>query len=94
MPAAARLHTARSRNDQVATDLKLYTRAACAEILAAIDRARVALCRRARQHAATLLPGNTHLQRAPLLEAHPAGVRVDMVTAAPPVVTIDRGACA
>jgi argininosuccinate lyase len=59
-----RLHTARSRNDQVATDLKLYARAACAEILAAIDRARVSLCRRARQHAATLLPGYTHLQRA------------------------------
>jgi argininosuccinate lyase len=59
-----RLHTARSRNDQVATDLKLYARAACAEILAGIDRARVSLCRRARQHAATLLPGYTHLQRA------------------------------
>jgi argininosuccinate lyase len=59
-----RLHTARSRNDQVATDLKLFARAACAEILAAIDRARLSLCRRARQHAATLLPGYTHLQRA------------------------------
>ncbi|HEY0709684.1 MAG TPA: argininosuccinate lyase, partial [Polyangia bacterium] len=59
-----RLHTARSRNDQVATDLKLFARAACAQIMAAIDRARLALCRRAREHAATLLPGYTHLQRA------------------------------
>ena len=59
-----RLHTARSRNDQVATDLKLYARAVCAEIITAIDRARLALVRRARQHAATLLPGYTHLQRA------------------------------
>jgi argininosuccinate lyase len=59
-----RLHTARSRNDQVATDLKLFGRAACAEIVSAIDRGRLALCRRAREHAGTLLPGYTHLQRA------------------------------
>jgi argininosuccinate lyase len=59
-----RLHTGRSRNDQVATDLKLYARTAAAEIIAGIDRARLALVRRAREHAATLLPGYTHLQRA------------------------------
>ncbi len=59
-----RLHTARSRNDQVATDLRLYARQACADIASALDRARVALCRRAREHAGTLLPGYTHLQRA------------------------------
>ncbi len=59
-----RLHTARSRNDQVATDLKLYARAACAKIVSGIDEARVVLCRRAREHAATLIPGYTHLQRA------------------------------
>jgi argininosuccinate lyase len=59
-----RLHTARSRNDQVATDLRLYARHAALELAAAIDRARAALARRARQHAATLLPGYTHLQRA------------------------------
>jgi argininosuccinate lyase len=59
-----RLHTGRSRNDQVATDLRLYGRRACADIASAIDRARVAFCRRAREHAATLLPGYTHLQRA------------------------------
>ncbi|MES1171974.1 MAG: argininosuccinate lyase [Bacteroidota bacterium] len=59
-----RLHTARSRNDQVATDLRLYARAAAVELVAAIDRARVALCRQARAHVDTLLPGYTHLQRA------------------------------
>lgn len=59
-----RLHTARSRNDQVATDLRLYARAAVAELVTAIDRARVALCRQAKRHADTLIPGYTHLQRA------------------------------
>jgi argininosuccinate lyase len=59
-----RLHTARSRNDQVATDLRLYARAAAAELATAIDRARVELCRQARRHAETLLPGYTHMQRA------------------------------
>jgi len=62
--AGRRLHTARSRNDQVATDLKLYARHAALELVSAIDRARVSLVRRAREHAATLLPGYTHLQRA------------------------------
>jgi len=59
-----RLHTARSRNDQVATDLRLYARAAAAQLADAIDRARVELVRQARTHAETLLPGYTHLQRA------------------------------
>lgn len=59
-----RLHTARSRNDQVATDLRLYARRAAVDLAASIDRARLALCRQARRHAATLLPGYTHLQRA------------------------------
>jgi argininosuccinate lyase len=62
--AGRRLHTARSRNDQVATDLRLYARRGALELVAAIDRARLALVRRAREHAATLLPGYTHLQRA------------------------------
>jgi len=59
-----RLHTARSRNDQVATDLKLYARGVAVELVARIDSARVALCRQARRHAHTLVPGYTHLQRA------------------------------
>jgi argininosuccinate lyase len=62
--AGRRLHTARSRNDQVATDLRLYARRGAVELVSAIDAARLALCRRAREHAATLLPGYTHLQRA------------------------------
>jgi argininosuccinate lyase len=62
--AGRRLHTARSRNDQVATDMRLYARRSALELVAAIDRSRLALCRRAREHAATLMPGYTHLQRA------------------------------
>ncbi len=62
--AGRRLHTARSRNDQVATDLRLHALRAATAIIAGIDGARVALCRRARQHAGDLLPGYTHLQRA------------------------------
>ena len=61
---ARRLHTARSRNDQVATDLRLFALRAATDLVAGIDKARVALCRRAREHAATLMPGYTHLQRA------------------------------
>jgi argininosuccinate lyase len=59
-----RLHTARSRNDQVATDLRLYALRAATELVALLDKARAALCRRAREHAGTLIPGYTHLQRA------------------------------
>jgi argininosuccinate lyase len=62
--AGRRLHTARSRNDQVATDMRLYALSSASAIVVAIDKARVALCRRAREHAATLIPGYTHLQRA------------------------------
>src|SRR5262245_25257890 len=49
-----RLHTARSRNDQVATDMRLYARRSAVELVALIDQSRLALCRRAREHAATL----------------------------------------
>jgi argininosuccinate lyase len=62
--AGRRLHTARSRNDQVATDMRLYARRSALELVAQIDRSRLALVRRAREHAATLMPGYTHLQRA------------------------------
>src|SRR4029453_11666538 len=61
---ARRLHTARSRNDQVATDMRLYARRSALELVAQIDRSRLALLRRAREHATTLMPGYTHLQRA------------------------------
>ena len=62
--AGRRLHTARSRNDQVATDMRLYARQAALDLVWHIDQSRLALFRRAREHAATLMPGYTHLQRA------------------------------
>jgi argininosuccinate lyase len=69
--AGRRLHTARSRNDQVATDLRLYARASADRVIAAIDELRRALVARAREHVDTLAPGYTHLQRAqPVRLAH------------------------
>src|SRR4051812_1905880 len=69
--AGRRLHTARSRNDQVATDLRLYARAAAARLIAAVDDVRRALVVQARKHLDTLMPGYTHLQRAqPVRLAH------------------------
>ena len=61
-PAAGRLHTARSRNDQVATDFKLFVRSAAEEVLAAIDALEDAILDRAEEHVATIMPGFTHLQ--------------------------------
>jgi argininosuccinate lyase len=59
-----RLHTARSRNDQVATDIRLYLRAAIDQMLATIKSVQRALLDLADQHAETLMPGYTHLQVA------------------------------
>jgi len=63
-PAAGRLHTARSRNDQVATDFKLWVRDAIDAIDALIADYQRALAEKALEHAATLMPGFTHLQPA------------------------------
>ncbi|MEA2927814.1 MAG: argininosuccinate lyase [Hyphomicrobiales bacterium] len=63
-PAAGRLHTARSRNDQVATDFKLWVRDAIDDIDAALAGYCRALAGRAAEHAATVMPGFTHLQTA------------------------------
>ena len=63
-PAAGRLHTARSRNDQVATDFKLWVRAACDEAVDAIRALQRVLVERAEEHAETVMPGFTHLQVA------------------------------
>ncbi|HVI98205.1 MAG TPA: argininosuccinate lyase [Sphingomonas sp.] len=63
-PAAGRLHTARSRNDQVATDFKLWTRAAVDEVQAALGALQDALIARADEHADAVMPGFTHLQSA------------------------------
>ncbi|NVB78569.1 MAG: argininosuccinate lyase [Kofleriaceae bacterium] len=69
--AGRRLHTARSRNDQVATDLRLYALASAEQLIHAIDEVRAALVVQARKHVDTLLPGYTHLQRAqPVRLAH------------------------
>jgi argininosuccinate lyase len=62
--AAGRLHTARSRNDQVATDFRLWLRDACDAMDAGLRDLQAALIERAEQHAATVMPGFTHLQAA------------------------------
>ncbi|MGD8326907.1 MAG: argininosuccinate lyase, partial [Sphingomonadales bacterium] len=62
--AAGRLHTARSRNDQVATDFKLWTRAAIDAHMKALNGLCHALMDKAEIHAETLMPGFTHLQTA------------------------------
>jgi argininosuccinate lyase len=62
--AAGRLHTARSRNDQVATDFRLWVRNACDEVTVAIHGLQRALVKRAEEHAETIMPGFTHLQVA------------------------------
>jgi argininosuccinate lyase len=62
--AAGRLHTARSRNDQVATDLKLWVRKAVDEIDSQIHRLQVALAEKAETYADAVMPGFTHLQSA------------------------------
>ena len=61
-PVAGKLHTARSRNDQVATDFKLFVRGAIDQSLAGIDALEAALLDRAEEHVATVMPGFTHLQ--------------------------------
>ena len=63
-PAAGRLHTARSRNDQVATDFRLWVRGACAESDDGLKALTLALLGRADEHADTIMPGFTHLQVA------------------------------
>ncbi len=63
-PAAGRLHTARSRNDQVALDFRLWVRDAVDHLEAALRDLQRALLARAGEHAATLMPGFTHLQSA------------------------------
>ena len=62
--AGKRLHTARSRNDQVAVDLRLYLRHEIAAIKAEILDLQKAILEQAKQHQTTVMPGYTHLQRA------------------------------
>ncbi|WP_313803423.1 argininosuccinate lyase [Sphingobium sp.] len=63
-PAAGRLHTARSRNDQVATDFRLWVRDAMDEVEAGLQGLAAMLLTRAEEHADAVMPGFTHLQSA------------------------------
>ncbi len=78
--AAGRLHTARSRNDQVATDFRLYVRDAIDTLLAQIRTLQLALVRRAEEEVATIMPGFTHLQNAqPVTFGHHLLAYVEML---------------
>jgi len=77
---AGGVHTARSRNDQVALDERLYLRSAIAETRAAIRSLQQALVRAARRYDDVIMPGYTHLQRAqPVLLAHHLLAYVEML---------------
>jgi argininosuccinate lyase len=74
-----KLHTARSRNDQVGTDIRLYLRANIEAIQSQLQEFQLALVHIAENHVETLIPGYTHLQRAqPLSLAHHLLAYVDM----------------
>jgi argininosuccinate lyase len=78
--AAGRLHTARSRNDQVATDMRLYVRACLDMMDAALKDLQEALARQALAHHATIMPGFTHMQVAqPVTFGHHLLAYVEML---------------
>lgn len=69
--AGKKLHTARSRNDQVATDTKLYIKKRIEELINAVDNFISVIAKIAKEHTETILPGYTHLQKAqPISFAH------------------------
>lgn len=77
---AGRLHTARSRNDQVATDFRLWVRDACDRVGAQLKALQAALIAQAEAHAATVMPGFTHLQAAqPITFGHHMLAYVEML---------------
>lgn len=79
-PLGKKLHTGRSRNDQVATDLRLWTRAAIDERLAELQACRKSLIGLATRERETIFPGYTHLQRAqPVVLAHWCLAYVEML---------------
>lgn len=78
-PTAGRLHTARSRNDQVAVDFRLWVRDACDHTVAQLKALQRALLAKASAHADTLMPGFTHLQPAqPVTLGHHLMAYVEM----------------
>ena len=80
-PVAGRLHTARSRNDQVATDFRLWVREACANAEAGLTALQRALVTRAGDHAESIMPGFTHLQTAqPVTLGHHLMAYVEMTS--------------
>src|SRR5205814_7385731 len=79
-PLGGKLHTGRSRNDQVAVDLRLYVKSAGAQLLEAISTLEATLILRAEEHVDTVMPGYTHTQRAqPVLLAHHLLAYVEML---------------
>ena len=79
-PVCGKLHTARSRNDQVALDMRLYLREEVGNIIASLQEARRELGRAAKKHLGVIMPGYTHLQRAqPVLLSHHLLAYVDML---------------
>ncbi len=78
-PLGGKLHTARSRNDQIALDVRLYLRAAIDALRGGLRSLQRALIEQAQAHCDTLMPGYTHLQRAqPVVLAHHLLAYVDM----------------
>lgn len=70
-PVGGKLHTGRSRNDQVATDMHLYLRTKTTELITLLEDVQQALINQAKENIQTLIPGYTHLQRAqPVSFAH------------------------
>ncbi|MEH7075233.1 argininosuccinate lyase [Neobacillus drentensis] len=70
-PVGGKLHTGRSRNDQVATDMHLYLRTKTTELIKLLEDVQQALIEQAKENVQTLIPGYTHLQRAqPVSFAH------------------------
>jgi argininosuccinate lyase len=79
-PAAGRLHTARSRNDQVAVDVKLWVRDTLDHLAGQVTDLMQALAEKANEHAATVMPGFTHLQSAqPVTFGHHMLAYVEML---------------
>ena len=83
-PAAGRLHTARSRNDQVAVDFRLWVKDECLRVAEALKGLIAAFLERAEEHAATVMPGFTHMQAAqPVTFGHHCMAYVEMFAPRP-----------
>ncbi len=79
--AGKRLHTARSRNDQVAVDLKMYLRHEITDLMTKVKTLITTICNKAENHLEAIMPGYTHLQRAqPSTFAHYTMAYAEMLT--------------